>query len=45
MAGHEGQFVTIVPSKHAVIVRLGKTRYPGGWDQSRFVADVLGAMR
>ena len=45
MAGHEGQFVTIVPSKHAVIVRLGKTRYPGAWDQSRFVADVLSAMR
>ena len=44
MAGHEGQFVTIVPSKHAVIVRLGKTRYPGAWDQSRFVAEVLGAM-
>jgi CubicO group peptidase (beta-lactamase class C family) len=45
MAGHEGQFVSIVPSKHAVIVRLGKTRYPGVWDQSRFVADVLSAMR
>ena len=45
MAGHEGQFVTIVPSKHTVIVRLGKTRYPGAWDQSKFVADILAAMR
>ena len=24
--GHEGQFVTIVPSYYVVIVRLGKTR-------------------
>jgi CubicO group peptidase (beta-lactamase class C family) len=27
-AGHEAQFVTIVPSRDAVIVRLGRTRYP-----------------
>ena len=45
MAGHEGQFVTIAPSRQAVIVRLGKTRHPGAWDQSRFAADVLAAMR
>jgi CubicO group peptidase (beta-lactamase class C family) len=45
MAGHEGQFVTIVPSKHTVIVRLGKTRYPGAWDQSKFAADILAAMQ
>jgi IMP dehydrogenase/GMP reductase len=26
MAGHEGQYVIIVPDKNAVIVRLGLTR-------------------
>ena len=43
-AGHEGQFVTIVPSREAVIVRLGRTRVPGGWNQCAFVADVLAAL-
>lgn len=40
-AGHEGQFVTIVPSRDVVIVRLGRTRYPDVWDQCAFVRDVL----
>ena len=44
-AGHEGQFVTIIPSRQVVIVRLGKTRYGGTWDQSAFVARVLGALK
>ena len=43
-AGHEAQFVTIVPSREAVIVRLGRTRYPDGWDQAAFVRDVLDAI-
>ena len=30
--GHEGQFVTIVPSYDAVIVRPGKTRSADAWD-------------
>lgn len=40
-AGHEGQFVTIVPSHQAVIVRLGKTRYDASWSQEAFVDAVL----
>ena len=40
-AGHEGQFVTIVPSRDLVIVRLGRTRYPHAWDHAAFVRDVL----
>ena len=40
-AGHEAQFVTIVPSHDAVIVRLGHTRYADAWDQAAFVRDVL----
>jgi CubicO group peptidase (beta-lactamase class C family) len=42
--GHEGQFVTIVPSREAVIVRLGRTRHPKVWDQSAFVREVLAAL-
>jgi len=43
-AGHEGQFVTIVPSRELVIVRLGLTRYGGAWDHAAFVRDVLAAL-
>jgi CubicO group peptidase (beta-lactamase class C family) len=44
-AGHEGQFVTIVPSHGVVIVRLGKTRDPMSWDHGSFVEQVLAALR
>jgi CubicO group peptidase (beta-lactamase class C family) len=43
-AGHEGQFVTIVPSHDLVIVRLGRTRYPQAWDHAAFVRDVLSSV-
>lgn len=43
-AGHEGQFVTIVPSRDTVIVRLGLTRYGDAWDHPGFVRDVLGSL-
>lgn len=43
-AGHEGQFVTIVPSRDLVIVRLGRTRYPQAWDQATFVREVIATM-
>lgn len=42
--GHEGQFVTIVPSYALVIVRLGRTRYPEAWDHPTFVREVLAAL-
>lgn len=42
--GHEAQFVTIVPSRELVIVRLGRTRYPQAWDHAAFVRDVLTAV-
>ena len=42
--GHEGQFITIVPSRNAVIVRLGRTRYPDAWAHDRFIAAVLTAL-
>jgi CubicO group peptidase (beta-lactamase class C family) len=43
-AGHQGQFVSIVPSRRVVVVRLGGTRYPGVWDQAAFLRDVLHAI-
>jgi len=43
--GHEGQFVTVVPSHDAVIVRFGKTRYAGAWEHDVFVNKILAALR
>jgi hypothetical protein len=36
--------MTIVPSRQAVIVRLGRTRYAQAWDQAAFVREVLAAL-
>jgi hypothetical protein len=42
--GHEGQFVTIIPSRRLVVVRLGLTRRAGAWAHDEFVARVLHAL-
>jgi len=42
--GHEGQFVTVIPSRELVLVRLGFTRYPCAWDHQMFVDLVLRAL-
>jgi CubicO group peptidase (beta-lactamase class C family) len=42
--GYEGQFITIVPSRDLVLVRLGLTRYPCAWDQQKFADLVLAAL-
>jgi hypothetical protein len=44
MRGHWGQIVAVVPSRRAVIVRLGWTFDVTRFDACRFVADVLGAL-
>jgi hypothetical protein len=44
MVGYEGQSVLIVPSRRAVIVRLGLTRGPARWDTDSFAARVLAAL-
>lgn len=44
VVGHEAQFVTVVPSRGIVIVRLGRTRYPSAWAHDRFVAALLAAL-
>jgi CubicO group peptidase (beta-lactamase class C family) len=43
-AGHGGQFVTVVPSRRAVIVRLGHAVDRGAWDQDAFAARVVEAL-
>ena len=42
--GHEGQFITIVPSRGVVIVRMGRTRHASAWHHDRFVASILAAL-
>jgi len=44
MVGYEGQSVLIVPSRRAVIVRLGLTRSPAIWDTDEFASQVLAAL-
>jgi CubicO group peptidase (beta-lactamase class C family) len=44
MVGYEGQSVLIVPSRRAVIVRLGLTRSPARWDTDAFAAQVLATL-
>jgi len=42
--GYEGQFVSIIPSRDLVIVRLGLTRFSSAWQHDRFVSKVLEAV-
>jgi CubicO group peptidase (beta-lactamase class C family) len=42
--GHEGQLLTIIPSRELVVVRLGLTRYRGAWDHNAFLNLVLDAI-
>lgn len=44
MVGHEGQSVLIVPSRRAVIVRLGSTRGQARWDTDAFAGRVLATL-
>ncbi|AOJ78874.1 serine hydrolase domain-containing protein [Burkholderia ubonensis] len=42
--GHEGQFVSVVPSRQLVIVRLGVSRPEAAWNHEAFLARVLDAV-
>jgi CubicO group peptidase (beta-lactamase class C family) len=40
-AGHGGQYVSVVPSRALVVVRLGHAIDEGAWDQEAFVARII----
>jgi len=44
LAGHEGQLLSVVPSRKLVVLRLGLTRKPAAWDHEAFLAKVLAAL-
>jgi hypothetical protein len=43
--GHNGQFVAIIPSAHAVIVRLGWDTGPSHFAGNRHFAAILAALK
>ena len=43
-SGHGGQFVTVIPSRQVVIVRMGLALQRGAWDQTAFAAAVLASL-
>ena len=43
-AGHEAQFVTVVPVSSRGDRAPGLTRYADAWDHAAFVRDVLAAL-
>jgi CubicO group peptidase (beta-lactamase class C family) len=42
--GHEGQSLTVIPSRRLVVVRLGLSIYVDAWNHARFIADVAQAL-
>jgi CubicO group peptidase (beta-lactamase class C family) len=41
--GHEGQIITIIPSRRLVVVRLGLAVGRGAWDHAAFLRRLLGS--
>src|SRR4051794_10120966 len=42
--GHEGQTLTIIPSRRLVVVRLGASIYIDAWNQAQFIAELQDAL-
>jgi CubicO group peptidase (beta-lactamase class C family) len=43
--GHGGQFITIIPSRELVVVRLGQSRHPSAWQHDIFLTKILRAVK
>jgi len=41
--GHEGQTLTVIPSRRLVVVRLGASIYIDAWNHAQFVAELQAA--
>jgi CubicO group peptidase (beta-lactamase class C family) len=41
--GHEGQVLSVVPSRRLVVVRLGLSVHEDAWDQAAFLSELLDA--
>jgi CubicO group peptidase (beta-lactamase class C family) len=42
--GHDGQYLTIIPSLDLVVVRLGNTPFPQGWSQTEFLKGIINSI-
>jgi CubicO group peptidase (beta-lactamase class C family) len=42
--GHEGQTLTVIPSRRLVVVRMGASIYIDAWNQAAFIEAVQGAV-
>jgi CubicO group peptidase (beta-lactamase class C family) len=42
--GHEGQTLTIIPSRRLVVVRLGASIYIDAWNHAQFIAELQEAL-
>jgi CubicO group peptidase (beta-lactamase class C family) len=42
--GHDGQSLTIIPSRKLVVIRLGITKDASGWDLAVFLSDIIAAV-
>lgn len=42
--GHFHQYMTVIPSHRLIVVRLGLSKGPNGWDHERFLSLLLSAL-